>query len=239
MRIGMALLIGIVAVGLVVCGCASTGGSGGDAKPAPGAAASSAPASAPAKLAGPFAPDAESFIRNWLVVGPFPNPGGRPQGEADAIPKCKGFDADLLKGEAAYVAEAGKTVALDGGKTVVWKAVKSDSDTLDFLQTDGLQMGDGENIVAYAFCWVELDQDVEAQVRVGSDDGYKLWIDGQLVKAVHIHRGIEQDQETHKVKLAKGKHPLLIKVDTDWGQFAFCLRILGADGKKVAVKVWN
>jgi hypothetical protein len=239
MRIGMAVLIGIVAVGLVLGGCAVGGGSGGDAKPAPGTSASAAPAPVPAKLAGPFAPDAEGFIRNWLVVGPFPNPGGRPQGEADAIPKCKGFDEDFLKGEAAAIAEAGKAVALAGGKTVAWKAVKSDADVVDFLQIDGLNMGDGENIVAYAFCWVELDQDVEAQVRVGSDDGYKLWIDNQLVKAVHIHRGIEQDQETHKVKLAKGKHPVLIKVDTDWGQFAFCLRILGPDGKKVAFKAWN
>jgi hypothetical protein len=243
MRIGLALLVGIVAVGLVVGGCASSGGSGGEAKPAPAAAAAPAPApvSVPAaKLAGPFAPDAEGFFRNWLVVGPFPNPGGRPQGEADAVPKCKGFDEDFLKGEAAYVAEAGKAVALAGGKSLAWKAVKSDADLVDFLQLTGIDMGGGENIVAYAFCWVEVEQDVDAQVRVGSDDGYKLWIDGQLVKALHEHRGAEQDQETHKVKLAKGKHPLLIKVDTDWGQFAFYLRILGPDGKKIAgLKLWN
>ncbi len=235
MRIGLAVLVGVVAVGLVLGGCAASGGSSGDAKPAPGTAASSAPA----KLAGPFAPDADSFIRNWLVVGPFPNPGGRPQGEMDAVPKCKGFDTDFLKGEAAYIAEAGKEVACEGGKKLAWKACKSDSDLVDFLALSGLTMGDGENIAAYAFCWVELDQDVDAQVRVGSDDGYKLWIDGQLVKAVHEHRGAEQDQETYKMKLAKGKHPLLLKVDTDWGQFAFYLRILGADGKKVALKVWN
>ena len=240
MRIGMAVLIGIVAVGLVLGGCASSGGSGGTAAPAAGTSAAPAAPAAPAKLAGPFAPDAESFIRNWLVIGPFPNPGGRPQGEADAVPKCKGFDEDFLKGEAAYIAEAGKAVALAGGKSLAWKAHKSDSDMIDFLAINELQMGDGENIVAYAFCWVEVDQDVDAQVRVGSDDGYKLWIGGQLVKAVHEHRSAEQDQETHKVKLAKGKHPLLMKVDTDWGQFTFYLRILGADGKKVAgLKVWN
>jgi hypothetical protein len=242
MRIGLAVLVGIVAIGLAA-GCASSGGTAAEAKPAPaGTAAAPAPAPAPApaaKLAGPFAPDADGFIRNWLVVGPFPNPGGRPQGEMDAVPKCKGYECDYLKGEAAYIAEAGKEVALEGGKKVAWKACKSDSDLVDFLALAGLNMGDGENIAAYAFCWVEVDQDVDAQVRVGSDDGYKLWIDGQLVKAVHEHRGAEQDQETHKVKLAKGKHPLLLKVDTDWGQFAFYLRVLGSDGKKVAVKVWN
>jgi hypothetical protein len=223
-------VLAVLAVALGACKSAPAGG----AKPEPAPAAK--PAAAPADLKGPFQADADGFIRNWLFVGPFPNPGGRPEGDENAQASCKGFAADLLGGEAAYVPKAGKEVSMEGGKKAVWKVIAADADSVDMA---GL-MDATDNTVIYAACWVELEKDADVEVRVGSDDGNKLWIDNKQVAVVHEHRAASADQDNHKMKLTAGKHLVMIKVDNDWGGFSFCLRIVTPDGKKLAnMKVWN
>jgi len=208
-----------------------------ETKPAPAPAAAPAqPAAAPAGLKGPFQADADGFIRNWLFAGPFPNPGGRPEGDENAKASCKGFAADLLKGEAAYVPKAGMEVPKEGGGTVVWKAITSDADMVDMT---GL-MDSTDNTVIFAACWVEIEKDADVEIRIGSDDGNKLWVDNKQVAVVHEHRAASADQDNHKMKLTAGKHLVMIKVDNDWGGYSFCLRVVTADGKKVPnMKVWN
>jgi hypothetical protein len=228
-RVLVFAVVAVLAVALGACKSAPAG----EAKPE---AAPAAKPAAPADLKGPFQADAEGFIRNWLFAGPFPNPGGRPEGDENAQASCKGFAADLLKGEAAYVPKAGMEVPVEGGKKVVWKAIVSDADMVDMA---GL-MDATDNTVIYAACWVELEKDADVEIRIGSDDGNKLWVDHKQVAVVHEHRAASADQDTHKMKLAAGKHLVLIKVDNDWGGFSFCLRIVTPDGKKVPnLKVWN
>ncbi|UKI32610.1 MAG: hypothetical protein L6W00_03300 [Lentisphaeria bacterium] len=41
-----------------------------------------------------------AFLRDWMVIGPFPNVGGRP--------KCAGFQRDFLGGEADAVPGGGE-----------------------------------------------------------------------------------------------------------------------------------
>jgi len=229
-----ALTFAVLALALVVLfGACKSGPKEGTQPPAAGG---TTPAAAPAGLKGPFQADNDGFIHHWLFLGPFPNPGGRPQGEENAKASCKGFAADLLKGEAAYVPQAGKEVAKDGGGKAVWKAIASDAEMVDIATL----VDSTDDTVIYASCWAELDKDLDVEVRVGSDDGYKLWIDNKQVAVVHEHRAAGQDQENHKMKLSAGKHLILIKVDNDWGGFSFCLRVVTPDGKKIpGLKVWN
>jgi hypothetical protein len=245
MRVGY-LVLCLVAAGLLLGGCAGgeTKGDGGAAPAAKPAAAAPAPApvSVPAKLAGPFALDADGFINNWLIVGPFPNPGERPDN--------KGFGIDYLKGyggEAGHVPAAGMEIATGGlkdgdKKPVKWQAYAGSGGTIDFFAVPHLKLEDQQDdILTYSACWVESDKDQEVEVRVGSDDGYKLWIDNKHIKDVHEYRSAEQDQETYPVQLKAGKKTLvLIKVDQDWGGYCFMLRVVTKDGKKASgIKVWN
>ena len=97
-----------------------------------------------------------------------------------------------------------------------------------------------EKILVYCACWLDCDSDKDVEVRVGSDDGYKLWIAGKFIAEQNVYRAMEMDQETYKVKLNKGKNLLMIKVDQDTGEFQFMLRVVGADGKAApGVTVWN
>jgi hypothetical protein len=56
----------------------------------------------------------------------------------------------------------------------------------------------------------------------------------------HVYRSAYQDQETYQLKLSKGTHIVLIKVDQDYGGFEFMLRVVTPSGERPAgIQVWN
>jgi hypothetical protein len=209
-----------------------------EAKPAPApkpAAAVAGPTLGPFNLAKNWAEE-QGFVANWLICGTFPNPGDRPDNT--------GFGTDYLKnygGEAAFVPTNGMEIKQDNGAAVKWLPYNTTGTDIIFGDVAHLKIeSNQEKILVYCACWLDADADKEVEVRVGSDDGYKLWINHQLISEQHVYRAMEMDQETHKVKLNKGKNLLLIKVDQDTGEYQFMLRVVGADGKEApGVKVWN
>lgn len=177
--------------------------------------------------------DEEGFITNWLIVGPFPNLGERPDN--------KGFHTDYLGGEADYTPAAGMKIAKEDGTKVKWTPNESPYAKVDFFSVDelGLDFGE-EDVLAYCACWLKCEKDSDVEIRIGSDDGYKLWVNHKLIGEEHVYRGAETDQEVYPVKLTKGMNLILIKVDQDWGEFEFLLRVVTPDGKAASgIEVWN
>ncbi|UCF00397.1 MAG: hypothetical protein JSV82_04855 [Planctomycetota bacterium] len=195
------------------------------------------PTAAPSDVLGPYELDSDGFITDWLVVGPFPNPGDRPDN--------KGFHVDYLKnygGEANYVPVNGNEVAKDDKTIVKWAQYQSRHySRINFFSIDHLGLGyNEEDILVYAGCLLECENDMQLELKIGSDDGYKLWLDHKLIGQQHIYRAAYQDQETYPVKLLKGTHIVLIKVDQDYGSFEFMMRVVTPDGKRATgIKVWN
>jgi hypothetical protein len=180
--------------------------------------------------------DEQGFINNWLIVGPFPNPGERPDNN--------GYNLDYLKnygGELNHVPANGMGIKDPNGTVLKWQPYQSTDTTVNFFSVEHLKLEPSqEDILCYAACWVDADADKEVELRVGSDDGYKLWVNHKLVSEQNVYRAMEMDQETHKVKLNKGKNLILLKVTQDWGEFGFMLRVVDAEGKEVpGIKVWN
>ena len=181
--------------------------------------------------------DEEGFITNWLIVGPFPNPGERPDNA--------GFHVDYLKnygGEAGHIPADGTEIAKDDGTMVKWQQYKSQDDIrVNFFDAEHLDLGyETEDILVYAACWLECYQDVDVEIRVGSDDGYKLWVDHKLIGEEHVYRAAAIDQESYPITLSEGMHLILIKVDQDYGGFEFVMRVVTPDHRKIPeIKVWN
>jgi hypothetical protein len=201
----------------------------------PAATVTAGPTLGPFNLAKNWAEE-QGFVVNWLICGPFPNPGSRPDNA--------GFNTDYLKnhgGEAAFTPSNGTEIKKDDGSAVKFLPYSTTGTDIIFGDVAHLKIeANQEQILVYCACWLDSDADKDVEVRVGSDDGYKLWINHELIATVHEYRAMEMDQETHKVKLNKGKNLLLIKVDQDTGEYQFMLRVVGADGKAApGVTVWN
>jgi hypothetical protein len=180
--------------------------------------------------------EAPGFISHWLVAGPFPNPGERPDNN--------GFNVDYLKnyaGEIGHVPTNGMEIKTDDGTVVKWQQYAASTTDINFFDIEHLKLKPmQDDILCYNACWLDCDADKEVELRIGSDDGYKLWVNHKLVAEQNVYRAMDMDQETYKIKLNKGRNLILLKVAQDWGDFQFTLRIVDADGEEVpGIKVWN
>ncbi len=236
-RILMGVLC-LMAVYAIIAGCQSQAAGqdpAKDTKAEAKKAEAKGPTLGPYKLAMNWM-DEPGFVDHWLVIGPFPNPGERPDNA--------GFNVDYLKnygGEAAYVPTKGLEVKDANGNVFKWQQYEGTTTDISFFAIEGLGLEpQQEDILCYVACWLDSDADKEVELRVGSDDGYKLWLNHKLVGEQNVYRSMEMDQETYKVKLNKGMNLVLMKVTQDWGEYEFMFRVVNAEGKEVpGIKVWN
>lgn len=91
----------------------------------------------------------------------------------------------------------------------------------------------GDNRVAYLRARVWSPKEQKAQLELGSDDGVKVWLNGQLVHANNAVRPAEPGQDKAPVTLKEGWNPLLVKLTQSQGQWALCVRFRSPDGSKL------
>ncbi len=151
----------------------------------------------------------------WLALGPFPNP--RVAGD------CQGFDRDCLAaagGEAGVRPREGAAAAGSSWIRAEARAGADGSEEIDLLALFGYE----EDCLAYVYREIEARVPGEWEFAIGSDDGVKLWVNGRLVHANHIHRAIAPGDDLVVVRLETGKNRILAKVDQGNGGWAFNLR---------------
>ena len=88
----------------------------------------------------------------------------------------------------------------------------------------------GEQRVAYARTWIYSPKAQPARFEFGSDDGLKVWLNGDLVHAKNIARGITPNEDKFNVSLREGWNAILIKVTQNNQGWGFCARLVSPDG---------
>jgi predicted esterase len=161
------------------------------------------------------------FLRTWLICGPFPSPPV----SGTAGPR-QGFSADYLGGEAAARPVNGQVQPAPGGGQVKWFAHTAPGNKIDLRQLFISQGKPAEQVVAYAYTTITRPAEEQTFISVGSDDGVRLWVNGELVLDHAIDRGAQPDQELVPVTLRAGENTLLVKVDQGTGDWGFYLRVV-------------
>ncbi len=90
--------------------------------------------------------------------------------------------------------------------------------------------------IAYLFTYVHSDKDQEALLFLGSDDGVRVWLNGELVWTNKTYRGTLLDDDVAKVRIIKGVNRLLIKVAQDVGGWGCVARLTDYDGEALDVR---
>jgi hypothetical protein len=164
------------------------------------------------------------FIKDWLICGPFPNPGIRPV--------KKGFDIDYLAGqggEAQIRPEKNVDTAWNGQK-FKWVGFTSPQPKINLFEFPPIQgLKDKNDILIYACCYLEAKRETDVLIGLGSDDGYKLYLNHRLLKTTRAFRGSTPDQEIVPAHLKKGVNVLLLKVDQDFGEYDFQVSLNSPD----------
>ncbi|MFO0984235.1 MAG: hypothetical protein U1E76_21355 [Planctomycetota bacterium] len=100
-------------------------------------------------------------------------------------------------------------------------------EALDFVQV----LGPAEHSVAYAVTFVQVATERAAILATGSDDGLKLWLNGEQVLGRRALRTLVRGEDQTDVMLRAGWNELRAKVDNVAGAWRFALDILTLDGQ--------
>ena len=118
--------------------------------------------------------------------------------------------------------KAGEKQRIDAETVLTWEKVRSEDGFVN-MQT-GIPM---DYTVGYAWAEFESPADAEAWLGLGSDDGVKIWLNGELVHDKWIRRASRVDDDVLPVRLKKGANRMLIKIQNatiDWS-FVYRLRL--------------
>lgn len=174
-----------------------------------------------------FSPDAEGFIRNWLVLAPI------------AVQEDSGateIDRDLLGGEATIKPKPDDKVNVDG-KILSWKPHQAPEYFIDFLKAFGAERG--EDVAGYAVAYITADEDMNVKLSVGSNDQCKVWLNGKQIIRFAETRTFDKDTDSGDVTLVKGQNVLVFKVINEKNNWQGSARFLksGAGVRNIKIAV--
>jgi ligand-binding sensor domain-containing protein/two-component sensor histidine kinase len=150
-----------------------------------------------------------SFVREWLVLGPFPS------GD---------LETDFLEsvgGEANVRPREGDTFTTKDGKQLVWTRLRSSRDVVELVQVFGIQ----EWTFAYVYCELNSDASIETDVRAMSSQLAPVWLNGKKIGQTSGRRYRRTDSTPIlPIRLNAGRNSCLLKLKVesshDWS-FSF------------------
>lgn len=85
--------------------------------------------------------------------------------------------------------------------------------------------------VAYGLLSFDCPTDRQAQFLVGTDDGIRIWLNGEEVWTRNVRRGAVSDNDIVSVELKEGTNTVLIKVCQTISEWGFFFRVTDPKGK--------
>ncbi|MEI6072184.1 MAG: hypothetical protein WCS31_10360 [Verrucomicrobiae bacterium] len=183
-------------------------------------------------------------IALWVFVDKIPLPNGMDDREGT-------LQADLLPDEASLAPAAGQAFKFNH-REFQWGAVSLVDGFFGMVgdvATGGKALDDS---AGYLYCSLASPAAYKLTLRIGSDDSFKVYLNGKLSGSGLRERGVGPNWETDTVELdvKKGANRLLIRIDNyrfDTGVYCQLLDATGrpASGLQVSVEllpaatVWN
>lgn len=180
----------------------------------------------------------DAFIKDWLLLGPLPNCDDCDAKDFKHGARCKGFATDYLAvsggeyGVKPY--EGDKVKVSENDEGLSWFIHHSDDNEIHLNDL----MKPNDMVVAYAYTEIISPENQKIILSVGSNDGVKVFLNGEKVHEVHLPNGrwLQSDDDFIPVRLKKGSNDLLLKIDEGTGDFGFVVRFLDYDSTIQAVK---
>jgi HEAT repeat protein len=151
----------------------------------------------------------DSYATAWMIAGPYTEEGKNNIQLFD-IP----FGPELLGGE------------------VEWRALEQ-AHPGEPWRFDLAKAVGGSNRCVYAKTMIFSDGEQPARLEVGSDDGVKVWLNGKVVHAANVNRGLTVAEDKVDIALNAGWNELLLKVVQGSGDWGFACGVRAPDGGKL------
>lgn len=183
-------------------------------------------------------------LRDWLVLKPVDVPEQMfsvVEGvNEDGVVMMSAFEADTAKvsrssqmnafdhdwfddaagGAAAVAPQAGDKQDV-AGTELEWRSMQADEH--GFVDLQSFERRD--YCIGYAWTALESPQELDAWLAIGSDEGLKIWLNGELVHDRWVRRISKLDDDIVPLKLRAGENRILIKIQNATGDWSFVSRM--------------
>jgi len=96
-------------------------------------------------------------------------------------------------------------------------------------------LGETENKVALAVCTLVVENEREVVLHIGSDDGVRVRLNGEILWTKEGPRPLTLDEDTVHARLKRGSNQLVLEVQQLGGGWGFCVRCTNSDGTPCSI----
>lgn len=175
-----------------------------------------------AQAAESLRPDAQGYIRDWVMLAPIPLPAG--QSGVELIVE------DQLKNEGKLQPKPGDVVKIKG-KELTWQPITAPTNYFDF---NALLKSTHDHVAGYMVTYLECDRALPGvTMAVGSNDEGRIYLNGEDIYAYQEARPLQLDSEQGKVDLKKGINVIVFKIINEQNSWQGAMRFLDNAGKPI------
>ena len=183
--------------------------------------------------AGGAQPDAEGFIRRWLLLEPIAKPNRSNAVFTDSYIR-KAFTTEYFPNQFTVLPEAGAKVRV-GNQKLTWHALDSKNFNVKLFRfAHGLDKN-VYGVLFWAVAVVNCAEDINnVRMAVGSNSASMWWLNGEeAIVLSGDRRMVKDDCVSPRLTLKKGKNIVRGAVINGPGMSDFCVRFLDEKGQPV------
>ena len=178
-------------------------------------------------------PDADGFVRRWLLLEPINKPNRSNTVFTDTYLRAA-FDTLYFKGQFTDVPKAGKKVKV-GEQTLEWHALDSKLYNVKLFRfATGLEK-QMYGVLFWAVTVIDCPEEIKnVRMAVGSNSASMWWLNGEeAVLLSGDRRMVKDDCVSPRLTLKKGRNILRGAVINGPGMSDFCVRFIDEKGQPV------
>lgn len=179
------------------------------------------------------APDADGFIRRWLVLEPIDKPNPTNAVFVDSYLRSE-FNKEYFKGQFSTVPKDKQTVRA-GKQTLKWHALESDRYNMKLFRFAEKAGKPVYGVLFWAVTIIDCAEEIDnVRLAVGSNSASMWWLNGdEALLLSGDRRMVMDDGMSGRLTLKKGRNILRGAIINGPGMSDFCVRFLDEKGNPV------
>jgi hypothetical protein len=174
-------------------------------------------------------PDADGYIRDWIMLAPIALPDGETCAEA--------LLKEQIPNESAFRPKAGDKIKI-GAKELTWRNVTASTNYFDFNETLN---SINDHVAGYMVTYIECEKETpDVILAVASNDQGRIYFNGVDIYAFTEARPLMLDADKGKVTLRKGINVMIFKITNEQNAWQGAMRLMDKSGsplKNVRIKL--
>lgn len=173
------------------------------------------------------APDANGFIKRWMLLEPIPCSGQVNQNAARAI-----IEKEYFPNQFTVIPKDGDNVTV-GNAQFIWHAADTKNYNVNLYQFGYILDKPTSNVLFWGVTIVNCPEDMpNVRLAIGSNAASVWWVNGEELVGIYGDRQtVVDDGVSKRITLKKGPNIVRVAVVNNGGATDFCARFLDEQGK--------